>query len=129
MSRLLRARAASLGLVAALGFLLLVPLVISAAISALGAHIDAYLPFGQAILHILNFLISFLLISVLFAAIYKVLPDKDLGWRDVLVGAVATTFLLSVGKFLIGLYSRSQLDAPSGSPPPPGAPVLGWRNG
>jgi membrane protein len=99
--------------VAALGFLLLVSLVISAAISALTAHIDTYLPFGHVILDILNFLISFVLISVLFAAIYKVLPDKDIGWRDVLVGAIATTFLFSVGKFLIGLYIGSSAVASS----------------
>jgi len=97
VSRLIRARAASLGLVAALGFLLLVSLVISAALSALSNYINAYLPFGHLILQTLNFLISFALISVLLAAIYKVLPDKDLEWRDVLVGAIATAFLFTIG--------------------------------
>jgi Virulence factor BrkB len=82
VSRLLRARAASLGLVAALGFLLLVSLVISAGLSALSEYVNAHLPFGHLILQAINFLISFALNSVLFAAIYKVLPDKDLraGW-------------------------------------------------
>lgn len=107
VSRLIRARAASLGLVAALGFLLLVSLVISSLLSALGQEINAYIPFGHFILHVLDLLISFALISVLFAAIYKVLPDKELKWRDVFVGAVATAFLFSVGKFLIGLYIGS----------------------
>jgi membrane protein len=107
LSRLLRARAASLGLVAALGFLLLVSLVISAALSALSEYVNAYLPFGHFILQAVNFLISFALISVLFAAIYKVLPDKDLEWRDVVVGAVVTAFLFNIGKFLIGLYIGS----------------------
>jgi membrane protein len=104
ISRLVRARAASLGLVAALGFLLLVSLVISALLSGLGTHIDAVLPFGALILHILNFIISLTLISVLFGAIYKVLPDAELTWRDVLVGAVVTALLFNLGKFLIGLY-------------------------
>lgn len=113
VGRLIRARAASLGLVAALGFLLLVSLVISAALSALGHYVDTYLPFGQFVLQGLNILISFALISVLFAAIYKVLPDKDLEWRDVLVGAVVTTFLFSIGKFLIGLYIGSSAVASS----------------
>jgi membrane protein len=113
VSRLLRARAASLGLVAALGFLLLVSLVISAALSALSEHVNAYLPFGHFILQAVNFLISFALISVLFAAIYKVLPDKDLEWQDVLVGAVMTAFLFSIGKFLIGLYIGSSAVASS----------------
>lgn len=104
ISRLVRARAASLGLVAALGFLLLVSLAISALLSALGNHIDAVLPFGALILHVLNFVISLTLISVLFGAIYKVLPDAELSWRDVLVGAVVTALLFNLGKFLIGLY-------------------------
>jgi membrane protein len=104
VSRLMRARAASLGLVAALGFLLLVSLVISAILSGLSSYINAVLPFGALILQILNFVISFALISVLFAAIYKVLPDVKLYWADVLVGAVITALLFNVGKFLIGLY-------------------------
>jgi membrane protein len=58
----------------------------------------------SGILQILNFVISFALISVLFAAIYKVLPDATLSWADVLVGAVVTALLFNVGKFLIGLY-------------------------
>ena len=77
---------------------------------------NAYLPFGHFILFILqavNFLISFALISVLFAAIYKVLPDKDLEWRDVLVGAVVTAFLFNIGTFLIGLYIGSSAVASS----------------
>ncbi len=113
VSRLIRARAASLGLVAALGFLLLVSLVISAGLSALGNYINAFLPFADFILEGLNFLISFVLISVLFAAIYKVLPDKRLAWRDVLVGAVATALLFTLGKFLIGLYIGSSAIASS----------------
>ena len=104
ISRLMRTRAASLGLVAALGFLLLVSLVISAILSGLSSYINAVLPFGALILQILNFVISFALISVLFAAIYKVLPDVKLYWADVLVGAVVTALLFNVGKFLIGLY-------------------------
>jgi membrane protein len=104
VSRLVRARAASLGLVAALGFLLLVSLVISAILSGLGSYIDAVLPFGALILHLLNFVVSFALISVLFGAIYKVLPDAELSWRDVLIGAMVTALLFNLGKYLIGLY-------------------------
>jgi membrane protein len=104
ISRLVRARAASLGLVAALGFLLLVSLVISALISALADYINARLPFGALVLHLLHFVMSFALISVLVAAIYKVLPDAKLTWRDVLIGAVVTALLFNLGKSLIGLY-------------------------
>jgi membrane protein len=103
-SRLFRARATSLGLVAALGFLLLVSLVISAILSGFSNYINAVLSFGALILQILNFIISFALTSVMFAAIYKVLPHAKLSWADVLVGAVATALLFEVGKFLIGFY-------------------------
>jgi membrane protein len=104
LSRLMRARAASLGLVAALGFLLLVSLIASAAISSLGNFINAHLPFGTIILSVINAVVSFALISVLFAAIYKVLPDRRLEWRDVGIGAVVTAALFTLGKSLIGWY-------------------------
>jgi membrane protein len=104
ISRLVRARVASLGLVAALGFLLLVSLVVSALISALADYIDARLPFGALMLQLLHFVMSFALISILFAAIYKVLPDVKLSWHDVMIGAVVTAMLFNLGKFLIGLY-------------------------
>ncbi len=104
LSRLVRARAASLGLVAALGFLLLVSLIASTAISGLGVLIDAYLPVGSVILSIINTVVSLLLIAVLFGAIYKVLPDRSLAWRDVRFGAVTTAILFTVGKSLIGWY-------------------------
>jgi membrane protein len=107
VSRLIRARAASLGLVAALGFLLMVSLVMSAAISALGDVIDAWLPSGKIILHLVNIVVSYLLISVLFAAIYKVLPDRHLRWGDVVVGALVTAALFTLGKTLIGIYLGS----------------------
>jgi membrane protein len=109
--RLVRARAASLGLVAALGFLLMVSLVFSAAISAFGHIVDAYLPFGKFILIALNFVISFALISL--AAIYKVLPDRELEWRDVWVGAIVTATLFTIGKSLIGWYIGSSAVASS----------------
>ncbi|QPC91591.1 YihY/virulence factor BrkB family protein [Mesorhizobium sp. INR15] len=103
-SRLVRARAASLGLVAALGFLLLVSLAASTAISALGDIINAHLPFGETIVSIINTIVSFVLIALLFAAIYKILPDRSLKWRDVAVGSVVTTLLFTIGKSLIGWY-------------------------
>ena len=113
ISNLLRARAASLGLVAALGFMLLVSLIASAAISALGDLINAYLPFGEIILSIINTVISFSLISALFAAIYKVLPDRTLEWRDVAIGALVTAALFTLGKSLIGWYIGTSATASS----------------
>ncbi|TPL07919.1 YihY/virulence factor BrkB family protein [Mesorhizobium sp. B2-4-14] len=104
LSRLVRARAASLGLVAALGFMLLVSLAASTAVSALGEFINARLPFGALIISAINTVVSFVLIALLFAAIYKVLPDRTLKWRDVAIGSVVTTLLFTVGKSLIGWY-------------------------
>jgi len=107
VSRLIRARAASLGLVATLGFLLLVSLVVSAALTALGNLLHDRLPGIAILVRLANAVISFVLIAVLFAAIYKFLPDRELEWRDVLVGAVVTTLLFNLGKTLIGLYLGS----------------------
>jgi len=113
VSRLIRARAASLGLVAALGFLLIVSLVVSAALTAFGNHLNSILPFGKLILTVLNVVVSLALISVLFAAIYKILPDRHLLWRDVVVGAVVTAVLFTLGKSLIGWYIGSSAVASS----------------
>ena len=113
MSRLIRARVASLGLVASLGFLLIVSLVVSAALAAFGNYLNAILPFGKVLLIGLNFVVSLLLITVLFAAIYKVLPDRQLQWRDVAVGAVVTAILFTIGKSLIGWYIGSSAVASS----------------
>jgi membrane protein len=107
VSRLIRARAASLGLVAALGFLLIVSLVVSAGLTAFGNYLNTILTFGKVILSVLNTIVSVALISVLFAAIYKVLPDRHLEWRDVIVGAVVTAILFTIGKSLIGWYIGS----------------------
>jgi membrane protein len=107
ISRLLRARAASLGLVVSLGFLMMVSLVVSAGLTALGDYLNLVLPSGKFILPILNGLVSFLLISVLFAAIYKVLPDRPIQWREVAVGSAATSLLFTGGKSLIGWYIGS----------------------
>ena len=89
---------------AATGFLLLVSLVVSAALAALWAWVGGMLPAAAALLGAAGFLVSFALTAALFAAIYKVLPDRRLEWRDVIVGAVGTTALFTVGKALIGWY-------------------------
>jgi membrane protein len=113
LSRLVRARAASLGLVAALGFLLMVSLVVSAGLTAFGNYLNSLFPFGALVLSILNVAVSLLLISLLFAAIYKVLPDRHLQWRDVILGAVVTAVLFTIGKALIGWYIGSSAVASS----------------
>lgn len=112
VSRLIRARIVSLGLVAALGFLLMVSLVVSAALTAFNSYLDL-LPMGKLILSALNFSVSFLLLAILFGAIYKVLPDRSLHWKDVIAGALITSFLFNTGKSLIGWYIGSSAIASS----------------
>jgi membrane protein len=113
VSRLIRARLVSLGLVLALGFLLTVSLAMSAALAALGTYLNGVFPAISVLLHIANFTISFALMALLFAAIYKFLPDTSIAWRDVVTGAIATSLLLTIGKSLIGLYIGSSQVASS----------------
>jgi membrane protein len=113
VSRLIRARAASLGLVGALGFLLIVSLIVSTGITAFGTYLNEILPFGKAIGMALNAVVSTTLISLLFAAIYKILPDRALEWKDVAVGAIVTGVLFTIGKSLIGWYIGSSAIASS----------------
>lgn len=110
--RLIRARVMSLGLVAALGFLLIISLVVSAGLTAFGNYLDA-LPVGKLILSCINFVVSVLLFAFLFGAIYKVLPDRTLRWNDVIVGALITSLLFNLGKSLIGWYIGSSAIASS----------------
>lgn len=101
---MLKVRALSFGMVLAVGFLLVVSLVLSAALAALDDFAGGVLPVLQPLLQALNFALSFALVTLLFALIFKVLPDVDVAWRDVWTGAALTALLFTVGKFLIGLY-------------------------
>ena len=113
VSRLVRARAISLGLVAALGFMLVISLAVSTAVAALGFALQHMLPGIDLLIQLLNFLVSFAMITVLFAAIYKVLPDQSIEWYDVWVGALTTALLFTIGKTAIGLYIGSSQVASS----------------
>ncbi|HEY2560783.1 MAG TPA: YihY/virulence factor BrkB family protein [Caldimonas sp.] len=101
---LVRVRLLSFGMILGIGFLLIVSLVASAAIAAFGkryAHVFG----GWAVLaEALNFAISLVVITVLFAMIYKILPRVRIGWRDVWTGAAVTALLFVIGKSVIGLY-------------------------
>ena len=86
---------------------MLVSLVVSAGLTALGSYLSDLFPGGDVLISLLNSTISIILISALFAAIYKILPDKPIAWRDVAVGSVVTAILFTCGKSLIGLYIGS----------------------
>ena len=92
----------SLGMVLGLAFLMLVSLALTSAMSAAGGAVLGGLP--KTVGYVLNFVLSFAVISLLFAAMFKVLPDAKVQWRDVWVGGVLTAVLFLIGKFLIGLY-------------------------
>jgi membrane protein len=96
----------SFGMILSVAFLLLVSLILSAALSAFGGALGRMLPEGVSttLLQVVNLAISFVVITALFAAIFKVLPDARVAWRNVWVGAAVTALLFVVGKFLIGFY-------------------------
>lgn len=102
--RSLRARLLSFGLVLGLAFLLLVSLVISTGLAALGQWAGGYLPGMEAMLQLLNALISFGVTTVLFAMIFKFMPQARIAWKDVWIGALVTALLFEAGKLLISLY-------------------------
>lgn len=99
-----RKRLLSLGLVAAIGFLLLVSLGVSAALSALGGVARGWLPGAAAVWQVLNVALSYAVVTTLFAAVFKVLPDVHIAWRDTWIGALVTALLFTLGKHVIGLY-------------------------
>ena len=100
----LRQRFVSYAMLLGIGFLLLVSLVVSAVAASLTKFIRGYFGGAEVLAHGLDFVISFLLITVLFAMIYKYLPDVRIEWRDVWIGAALTSVLFTIGKVLIGLY-------------------------
>ncbi|MEL6453537.1 MAG: YihY/virulence factor BrkB family protein [Cyanobacteria bacterium J06623_5] len=101
---LIRNRLLSFGMVLVIGFLLLVSLMLSAGISAIGSVFGGFLVNWEVGLQLLNALISFGVVTLLFALIYKILPDVTIAWSDVWVGSAITSLLFTIGKFLIGLY-------------------------
>jgi membrane protein len=94
----------SFGMVFAVGFLLLVSLVISAALAALGKFFGGLLPVPDFVLSAINFVVSLAGVAVLFALIFRYVPEIKVPWRRIWIGATVTALLFTIGKFLIGLY-------------------------
>ena len=99
-------RLLSLGMILGVGFLVLVSLALSALLSAAGSSIERFLPDAMSgvLLAVINMVVSLAVVTLLFAAIFKVLPDAVIQWRYVWIGAVVTAVLFVVGKFGIGFY-------------------------
>jgi membrane protein len=104
IKKVIFSRLLSFSMLLGIGFLLLVSLVISAALSAVQETVGNAIPVSEILLQIVNLVISVGVITVLFALIFKFLPDAEIAWRDVWLGAFVTALLFSLGKFLIGLY-------------------------
>jgi len=113
---ILRDRFLSFGMVLGVGFLLLVSLVVSAALAAVGAFATGRLPAIAPLLQAVGFVVSFAVVTALFAMIFRFLPDAKVEWRDVWVGAVVTSLLFTIGRTLIGLdLGRSSVSSSYGA--------------
>lgn len=94
----------SFTMVLGIGFLLMVSLVVSAALATVNEYVSGLFDNLAFLGQVINFIVSFGVITLLFATIYKILPDVEIAWRDVWIGAAVTALLFTIGKFLIGLY-------------------------
>jgi membrane protein len=102
--KVLRGRLLSFGMILGIGFLLIVSLVFSAALAALGKWWGTYFPGLEVLATAVNFVVSFALMTAMFAMLYKFMPRVKIAWKDVWAGAVVTALLFAIGKLLIGLY-------------------------
>jgi membrane protein len=103
--KLITNRVLSFSMVIGLGFLLIVSLLINGVVLALSAKLQIYFPdITILVINIFNLAVTFIVISALFGIIFKFLPDVEIGWKDVRMGAFFTALLFMLGKFLIGLY-------------------------
>jgi len=101
---LIRGRFTSFTMVLGICFLLLVSLIVTAVVAALSERFVLMIPGGEAIGHILEMSATFVVITLLFAMIFKILPDVEIRWNDVWIGAIVTALLFTIGKFVIGMY-------------------------
>ena len=105
LKMLIRARAVSFGVVFTIGFLLLISLVITAALTALSGWVEERMPdFFLYIFYVVDFLISISIITLLFAMLFRFLPDVNIEWKSVWTGAVITALLFVIGKYALALY-------------------------
>jgi len=101
---MIKDRVLSFGFILVVGFLLLVSLILTAAVAVVGDWMGGMLPGGEALAHVLNFVLSTAVITMLFAMMFKYLPDAQVAWRDVWIGAFLTAMLFAIGKFALGFY-------------------------
>jgi membrane protein len=113
---LLRERFFSFGMVLSIGFLLLVSLVVSTILAAVGKFFGGLLPIPSPVLAVLNFLLSYIGVAVLFGLIFRFVPEAKVRWVNVWLGALATALFFTIGKTVIGLYlGKSSLGSAYGA--------------
>ena len=114
--RFIRQRILSFSLVLTIGFVLLASLAVNAALSAFGNMLLNTAEFPVWLSQVFNLLVSFVVITLLFALMFKFLPDAEIAWRDVWLGAAVTSLLFNLGKFAIGFYlGRSSVSSTFGA--------------
>ena len=116
MADFVKERFSSLLLVAGGGFILIVSLIWSAWVAAMGRYFGSVLALPEVVLHVVTLLVSFVAITLVFAAIYKFVPDVQLKWSDVIVGACFSALVFAIGKQLLALYlGKVSLGSPYGA--------------
>jgi membrane protein len=115
--KLLLTRLLSFGMIATLGFLLLVSLAATAIVESIGGRLERFFPDAMVVVfYIINLVLNLTVVTLLFAIIFKVLPDAKITWRAVWPGAIATALLFMLGKFLISYYiSKSEIGSTYGA--------------
>ena len=101
---IIRDRILSFGFTLVVGFLLLVSLLLTAAIAFVGQQFEAMIPGMEALIQLVNSILSLVVITLLFAMMFKILPDANIRWRDVWIGAFITALLFTLGKLALGFY-------------------------
>jgi membrane protein len=101
---IIRDRILSFGFILVVGFLLLVSLLLTAAIAFVGQQFEAMIPGMEALIQLVNSILSLVVITLLFAMMFKILPDANIRWRDVWIGAFITALLFTLGKLALGFY-------------------------
>jgi membrane protein len=101
---MIKTRLFSMAIVVTLGFLLMVSLIVSTALAAFSGYLQSILPGFEVLWHVVNFLIAVGVTALLFAGLFKYVPDVIISWREVWVGALVTAFLFNVGQIGIGIY-------------------------
>lgn len=113
---MVKQRLFSFGMVLSVGFLLLISLLLSSGLASAGKWFGNVLPLPAAVLQVFNFIVSFVVIAGLFALMFKYVPDVHVAWRDVVVGAIGTAILFTIGKFGLGIYlGKASVTSPYGA--------------